>query len=319
MNGQALHVAIVGAGYMGKGIGQTLARAGARVTLIDQDVGTAARAVDAMISDVEAAEAAGLVEEGAAAVVRDNASYASLELGLPGTDFVVEAVFEDLAVKHDTLKLIEAYVDESAVIGTNTSAIPVADLGTALRHSDRFFGVHWFNPAPYLPGIEIILGPDSNPALLGDVMDLLLKAGKSPVVVADTPGFIANRLQFALFKEAALMVEDGTASPWQIDEVVRSGFGFRLPFFGPFAIADMAGLDVYANSYATLAAKLGPRFECPPSLASRVSSGDLGTKTGGGYLEMSREEAASLAHRRDRSYAALARLRSELDREEQAP
>ncbi|MCU1510057.1 MAG: 3-hydroxyacyl-CoA dehydrogenase [Glaciihabitans sp.] len=315
MTSQTLRVAVVGSGYMGKGIAQTLARAGATITLIDRDAEVARAALDAMIGDAVAAEAAGLADPGSAEVVRRNSSSADLESGLAGAEFVVEAVFEELSVKHAVLAAIEANVSESTVIGTNTSAIPVGVLATALRHPERFFGVHWFNPAPYLPGIEIILGEASDPALLDDVTALLVRAGKKPVVVADTPGFIANRLQFALFKEAASMVEDGTATPQQIDEVVKSGFGFRLPFFGPFAIADMAGLDVYASSYATLSAGLGSRFDCPPSLAERIAKGDLGTKTGGGYLGMSKEESAEMASRRDRSYVALARLRAELESE----
>ncbi len=313
MTSQKLRVSVVGSGYMGKGIAQTLARAGAIVTLIDRDADVARGALGAMVADVAAAEAAGLTEPGSADVVRRNSSSADLESGLADAEFVVEAVFEELGVKHEVLAAIEAIVSETAVIGTNTSAIPVSVLATVLRRPERFFGVHWFNPAPYLPGIEIILGEASNPALLDDVMALLVRAGKKPVVVADTPGFIANRLQFALFKEAARMVEDGTATAQQIDEVVKSGFGFRLPLFGPFAIADMAGLDVYANSYATLSASLGSRFDCPPSLEERVANGDLGTKTGGGYLGMSKEEATDMANMRDRSYVALARLRAELE------
>jgi 3-hydroxybutyryl-CoA dehydrogenase len=313
VSSEALKVSVVGSGYMGKGIAQTLARAGAVITLIDQDVEVARAALVAMNDDAAGAETAGLTAEGSAEVVRRNSTYADFESGLPDAEFVVEAVFEELTVKHAVLTAIESHVSDTAVIGTNTSAIPVGVLATVLRRPQRFFGVHWFNPAPYLPGIEIILGEASDPALLDDVTNLLVKAGKSPVIVADTPGFIANRLQFALFKEAALMVEDGTASPEQIDQVVKSGFGFRLPFFGPFAIADMAGLDVYANSYVTLSAKLGSRFDCPPSLADRVAHGDLGTKTGGGYLGMSKEEATAMASRRDRSYVALSRLRAELE------
>lgn len=142
--------------------------------------------------------------------------------------------------------------------------------------------------------------------------ELLRAAGKTPVVVADSPGFVCNRLQFALFKEAARMVEDGVASPEQIDEVVTSSFGFRLPFFGPFAIADMAGLDVYADAFATLEAKLGERFSCPPSLRERVLAGDLGTKSGGGYRPVPADQVATVADLRDHSYVALTQLRTEL-------
>jgi 3-hydroxybutyryl-CoA dehydrogenase len=312
MDGSSMGVAVVGAGYMGKGIAQTLGRAGARITLIDREPGVASAALAAMIDDVVEAEDKGLVPPGSADILRENASSAGLEDGLRDADLVVEAVFEDLSVKHAVLRGIEAHVGDDTIIATNTSAIPVTDLARVLRRPERFFGVHWFNPAPYLPGIEIILGAQSDGSRLDAVRDLLVRAGKAPVVVADTPGFIANRLQFALFKEAALMVEEGSATPEQVDEVVKSGFGFRLPFFGPFAIADMAGLDVYASAYATLAAKLGPRFECPPSLTEHVARGDFGTKSGRGYLDLTRDEVDRMAALRDRSYVALAQLRTDL-------
>lgn len=307
-------VTVVGAGYMGKGIAQTLARGGATVTLVDQQADEAERARAAMIEDVARGESQGLLPKGATDVVRERTAWkSSIAEGVPGADVVIEAVYEDIEVKHRVLVEIESHAANTAILATNTSAIPVGDLAKVLDRPERFFGIHWYNPAPYLPGIEIILGARSDETLLEPVLALLRKAGKDPVKVADTPGFVANRLQFALFKEAALMVEEGIATPAQIDAVVKSAFGFRLPFFGPFAIADMAGLDVYANSYKTLATQLGPRFDIPPSLRDRVGAGDLGTKTGGGYLGLSSEEVTEMGDRRDRSYVALSRLRDELE------
>jgi 3-hydroxybutyryl-CoA dehydrogenase len=309
-----LTVAVVGAGYMGKGIAQTLARGGAQVILIDTDPVVAEKALADMIGDVQTGENLGLLPAGSAELVRRKASAsASIANGVATADLVMEAVFEDVALKHAVLAEAEAAARPSAILATNTSAIPVSDLSVVLTRPERFFGIHWYNPAPYLPGIEVILGAQSDGSLLGPVLELLRAAGKDPVEVADTPGFVANRLQFALFKEAALMVEDGVATPEQIDDVVRSAFGFRLPFFGPFAIADMAGLDVYANSYRTLSAQLGDRFTVPPSLQKRVDAGDLGTKTGGGYLGLTAEQVAEMVERRDRSYVALAQLRDGLE------
>ncbi|MBF4160768.1 3-hydroxyacyl-CoA dehydrogenase family protein [Nocardioides acrostichi] len=310
----SMAVAVVGSGYMGKGIAQTLARGGAAITLADRDAATARAALESMLEEVRVAEEAGLVPAGSTDAVRERSRAASsIAEGVAHADFVVEAVPEVIELKHDVLRVVEAAARPDAVIATNTSAIPVTDLAAVLERPERFFGVHWFNPAPYLPAVEIILGDGSDASLLSPVTALLVAAGKAPVVVADTPGFICNRLQFALFKEAALMVEEGSATPEQIDGVVRSSFGYRLPFFGPFAIADMAGLDVYASSYATLESKLGERFTCPPSLRARVDAGDLGTKTGGGFLEMSAEQAKDMAERRDRSYVALAALRDSLE------
>jgi len=310
----ALRIAVAGSGYMGRGIANTLARGGAgAVILADQSAERAAAALKQMLAEVAQAERDGLVAPGSVEKVAAVSSAApSLAHAVADADVVVEAVFEDIAVKHGVLREIEAAAPGSAVIATNTSAIPVGDLAAVLDRPERFFGVHWFNPAPYLPSVEIIIGARSDPSLLGPFTALLEASGKAPVKVADTPGFICNRIQFAMFAEAARMVEEGSATPEQIDAVVQSSFGFRLPFFGPFAIADMAGLDVYANSYATLAAQLGDRFTCPPSLRARVEAGDLGTKTGGGYLGLSPEDAERMARLRDRSYVALSSLRTQL-------
>lgn len=309
-----MKVAIVGSGYMGRGIGMSLALGGASIVLVDRDAATAEAAQTTLLSEAAAAEGNGLVRAGSTEIVRERTAWASgIADGVKDADMVAEVVSEDIAVKHEVLVEIEKFAPAGAVIATNTSAIPITSLAQVLARPERFVGVHWFNPAPYLPSVEVILGDDSDESLLGDVLDLLRSAGKAPVVVADTPGFVCNRLQFAMFREAAAMVEEGIATPEKIDAVVRSSFGYRLPFFGPFAIADMAGLDVYANSYKTLAAAYGPRFDVPPSLADKVARGDLGTKTGRGYLDLSPAEIARMVELRDRSYVALLELRNKLE------
>jgi 3-hydroxybutyryl-CoA dehydrogenase len=225
---------------------------------------------------------------------------------------VFEVVFERIDVKHEVLRRIEAAAAPEAIIATNTSAIPIGELAEALERPERFLGVHWFNPAPLLPGIEVIPHETTDRSVIPPILDMLRAAGKEPAVVSDTPGFVCNRLQFALFREAARMVEDGDASPEEIDTIVRASFGFRLALYGPFAVADMAGLDVYANSYVSLQKALGDRFSVPPSLQERVASGDLGIKSGGGYLGLDEDEARELVAARDNAYVQLSRLRSSL-------
>ena len=173
--------------------------------------------------------------------------------------------------------------------------------------------MHWFVPPLLVPCVEVIPTPATDEQVVQRVVDALTRLGKAAVVVGDGPGFVANRIQFAMFREAARIVEDGLATPEQVDEVVRSSFGFRLPFFGPFTIADMAGLDVYADIYATLERGLGPGFSAPEILREHVGRGDFGVKTGRGFLELSQAEADELVARRDRAYAALARLRREVE------
>src|ERR687889_716677 len=153
---------------------------------------------------------------------------------------------------------------------------------------------------------------ETAPEVVHRLVEFLRSIGKRPAVVGDGPGFVANRIQNALFLEAVRCVEEGLASPQEVDEVVRSCFGFRLPFFGPFQISDMAGLDVYENVLDVLKEGLGERFEAPESLRKLVEGGRTGTKSGAGFLEYTDEERERLLLERDRRYAALNKLLEDL-------
>ena len=168
------------------------------------------------------------------------------------------------------------------------------------------------NPAPFIPGVELIASDTTDPNVLDLAEAIIIAVGKTPARVADTPGFVANRLQFALYKEAVKVVEEGLATPAQVDLVVSNAFGFRLALFGPFAIGDMAGLDVYASSYATLAKTYGERFAAPESLTASVEAGNLGVKSGAGFLNIDPADTAALLSYRDQAYRRLSQLRAEL-------
>src|SRR5262249_34506654 len=166
------------------------------------------------------------------------------------------------------------------VVATNTSSLPVDRLAEPLKHPERFVGMHWFNPPEWTPGVEVVAAPLTDPAVVDRVMTFLRALGKAPAVVRASTGFVANRLQMALLCEAVRCVEDRIATPEEIDEVVRSTFGFRLPFFGPFQIADMAGLDVYEAVMQEHRDHLGERFFIPEMLRERVERGQTGTFAG---------------------------------------
>ena len=236
----------------------------------------------------------------------------SISAGVRDADLVIEAVTEDPLVKTEVLAEIERSTAANPVIASNTSAIPIADMAAGLSVPERFLGTHWFNPPQWVPLVEVIPGSRTSPAVVELVHELLRRLGKRPVTVGDAAGFVANRIQFAMFKEAASVVADGVASAEQVDEVVRMSFGFRLPFYGPFAIADMAGLDVYSGAYTALEGDLGPRFSPPPSLLELVANGHLGTKTGNGFLPPDGIAPDIRAGRRDHAYFALQELLRQL-------
>jgi len=237
---------------------------------------------------------------------------ASIADAVAGAELIVEAVFERPDVKTEVYEEIEAAAADSAVIATNTSSIPIAQLAAGLRRPERFLGMHWFVPPLLVPCVEVIPAPATDEQVVQKAVDALTRLSKAAVVVGDGPGFVANRIQFAMFREAARIVEEGLATPEQVDEVVRSSFGFRLPFFGPFTIADLAGLDVYADIFETLEHGLGPGFSAPEILREHVDRGEFGVKTGRGFLELSQAEGDHLITRRDAAYAKLAELRREV-------
>ena len=306
-------VAVVGTGYMGGGIAQSVALAGLPVQLADADAEATRRNHERLLTEAQRFEAAGLYPAGSREQLEARLHPAdSIEAAVAGVDFVEEAVPEDPELKREVLGRVEAAARPDAIIATNTSTIPVHVLAAALSDPSRFLTVHFSNPAPFIPGVEIVSGEQTDPAVVEVVEALLERMGRRGARVADVPGFVLNRLQFVLLKEAMAVVEEGIASPEDVDTIVSTTFGFRLPFFGPFAIADMAGLDVYAKSYAVLEDGLGERFRAPQVLSDLVDEGKLGTKTGGGFYALEPEQQEALIAYRDRAYHLLGQLIDEL-------
>ncbi len=313
MDNRIRKVAVVGSGYMGGGIAQSLADAGFSVTIADVSAEAAAAAHARLIDEAERFEGAGLFTEGAAARVRANLSAAaSIEDAVREADFVEEAVPEVPAVKHEVLARISAAAP-TAIIGSNTSTIPVHVLDAAVTNPARFLTVHWSNPAPFVPGVELVAGRHTDPAVVPVVKDMLARAGRSSAQVADVPGFVLNRLQYVLLKEAMSIVEEGVASADDVDTIVRTTFGFRLAFFGPLEIADMAGLAVYANCFDTFEAAFGERLATPAMLKDAVDSGRHGVKNGAGLTgEFTPEQIERLVEYRSVAYSRLTALVDEL-------
>jgi 3-hydroxybutyryl-CoA dehydrogenase len=305
-------VAIIGAGTMGLGVAECFAAAGIRVLLTDATPELTREAKDQLVRRTKGHADAGLlaadtVGRAEAVETADDVADAAGDV-----DLVFEAVPEDIGLKEEILNSCSAAAPEEAIIVSNTSSLPINDLSEFVGRPERFCGMHWFNPPEWTPGVEVIPADATAPEVIERLVEFLRSIGKRPAVVGDGPGFVANRIQNALFLEAVRCVEEGLASPQEVDEVVRSCFGFRLPFFGPFQISDMAGLDVYENVLDVLKEGLGERFTAPQSLRKLVEEGRTGTKSGAGFLEYSDEERERLLLERDRRYAALGALLEDL-------
>lgn len=305
---------IVGAGYMGGGIAQSLALAGIDTCIVDVDPATTERGLERLLAEAAQFESQGLYDPGSTETIKAHLrAGASLPDAVAEADFIEEAVFESLAVKQDVLGTISEHARPEAIIGSNTSTIQMRDLGPAVRHPERFLTVHYTNPAPFTPGVELVAGESTLPQAVDAVKAMLTRCGRVGVQVADTPGMVLNRLQYALLKEATLLVEEGVASKDEVDTVVRTTLGFRLGFFGPFAIADQAGLDVYLTCFRILNEALGERMAVPALLEDEVAQGRHGIKNGkgwtGDYDEATREQLIAY---RNKAYSLMGRLQQEL-------
>ncbi len=307
------NIAVIGSGYMGGGIAQVLALAGARVALADVSAEVAEKNYHRLIAESRDFVRDALFPAGATETLEKNLwAAASLAEAVADAEFIEEAVPEVLEIKRDTLTQISAAARPDAIIGSNTSTISIGDMATAVTNPGRFLGVHFSNPSPFIPGVEIIPHEGTDPATVNAARALVHESGKSTAVVKDVTGFVLNRLQYALFHEATQLVEDGTATAEDIDTLVRTTFGFRLPFFGPFAIADMAGLDVYDFCYKSLQTGFPERFATPKILSDLVSAGKLGTKTGSGFLDVPAERIPELIAYRNKAYVLMQKLIKDL-------
>ena len=305
-------VAVIGAGYMGGGIAQVFAMAGFDVAICDADPALTGRHLDRLGREADDFEQQGLLKPGSAELVRNNLhAAASLAEAVAEADFIEEAVLERPEVKKPVLDSIEEAARPDAVIGSNTSTLPIGDLAAALERPERFLGVHFSNPAPFIPGVELIAHAGTDEAVVQAVEALVSRTGKATARVNDKAGFVLNRLQYVLLREAVNLVEEGVATPEDIDLIVRTTFGYRLPFFGPFALADMAGLDVYRDGFRTLQAHYGDRLTVPALLTELVESGRYGVKQGGGFVTPAGDQAALVAYR-NTAYARLGQLLQEL-------
>ena len=254
------HTAIIGAGTMGLGVAETFALAGLDVALVDETPEASEQALLRLQARVRGHVDAGLLPETAIEAARNVSAASAIAEAVARADLVFEAVPERIEIKGAVLAECDARAPADAIIASNTSSLPIDDLAAFVARKDRFLGMHWFNPPEWTPAVELIPSAHTDREIVERAREFLLAIGKKPATVESGPGFVANRIQFALFREALACVEEGLATAQEVDELVRSSFGFRLPFYGPFQIADMAGLDVYVNILDVLAEWLGRRL-----------------------------------------------------------
>jgi 3-hydroxybutyryl-CoA dehydrogenase len=289
-----VRVAVVGAGLMGHGMAQVFAVAGHEVRITDRDertLGAVRERVRQNLArlgqDVSAAERVEPVE--------------GLEEALDGAEAVFEAVYEDLALKRRVFREMEACAPATALIATNTSVLRISEVVGECATRERMLGTHWWNPPYLIPLVEVTPTEWTAPEAVTRMMDVLAAVGKRPVHVRkDVPGFIGNRLQHALWREAFALIDEGICDAETVDVVVRSSFGLRLPVLGPVANADLVGLDLTAAIHRYILPHLSTSGSPARVIEERVAAGHLGMKTGQGLLPWTGEEAERVRRELDR-------------------
>ena len=270
-------IAVVGAGLMGHGIAQVFALAGHDVTITD--------AVKAMLDSVKMRITLNLRDLGKDVHAAERIHpVADLGTALQGVDFVVEAVLEDLPLKQVLFTAIEEYVPPDTILASNTSVIPITQIMQGLKRRERALGTHWWNPPYLVPLVEVIGTEWTSPETIERTMQLHRDAGKKPAhVKKDVAGFIGNRLQHALWREAVSLVERGICDAQTVDDVIKSSFGLRLAVLGPLENADLVGTDLTLAIHQTVLGEIESSTAPSPYLEKLVKDGKLGFKSGEGF------------------------------------
>jgi 3-hydroxybutyryl-CoA dehydrogenase len=274
-------VGVLGGGRMGAGIAHAFLIAGAHVTVVERDEDAATVARERVLAAVDTALRLGAIG-GDRASYADRLGVATDAAAFADSGLVVEAVPEILALKTVALRSVEAHLAPDAWLASNTSSLSITDLAGVLDRPARFIGLHFFNPVPVSTLIEVVTGAATLPELVGLATGWVSALGKTPILVRDSPGFASSRLGVAIALEAIRMVEEGVASPADIDAAMV--LGYKHPV-GPLRTTDLVGLDVRLGIAEHLYSTLGERFAPPQLLRDLVARGDLGRKSGRGFFD----------------------------------
>lgn len=308
-------VLVLGAGTMGHGFAQLFAMHGLSVWLVDETEKLLERARGWLIDNLNLMVEIGEIEKGKVAPLLSRIQFTTdRKEGANKADFVLEAVFEDLDLKKRLFQELDAWTPPDVILASNTSSFDINELSAVVRHPERVIGTHGYNPPQITPCVEVIPTKRTSQQTIDETFAFLRRMGKVPTRCTSAPGFVGNRIQFAMAAEALAIVEEGLATPEEVDQIVKTSFGFRLSAYGPFEICDLAGLDVYDAIFKYLYDRLKrEQFKAPAILQKRIKEGAFGVKSGRGFYTY--EEGAAAQMKRERDRRLYRRLR--LFREEQ--
>jgi 3-hydroxybutyryl-CoA dehydrogenase len=306
-------VVVVGAGTMGAGVAGLFARAGCEVRLVDQTANLLDRGMALLRAAHDGLRVARLLSaRSAAAALRRVQPCLRIEDACVGVQLAVEAVSEDLAVKQQTFQRLDALCPARAVLTSNTSGLSITALADVTGRAGRVAGMHFWNPPHIVPLVEVVKGRRTSEATARLLLDLSRRLGKRPILVRrDIPGFVGNRLQFAVFREALHLLTAGVASAEDIDAAMTDGPGLRFGLLGPLRTADLGGLDVFLAISRYLFPELSSDRQPPSLLGDLVARGRLGAKSGNGIYDYTARGQTRLLAVRDRVLLEFLRVLQE--------
>lgn len=286
-------VGVVGAGFMGSGIAESCAKAGMGVVVFEPEGAALKRSRERMEASLERAIAGGKLDEAAASALIDRITWTKDGDAMADRQVVVEAVFEDADVKGPIFRDLDAMLPETALLASNTSSIPIAQLASWTQHRERVLGLHFFSPVPVMKLVEVVVALETAPTAVGVAEDFVRAIGKQPIRTKDRSGFIVNMLLVPYLMAAVRMVEEGFASVDDIDQGMKLGAGHPM---GPLTLCDFIGLDVlYAVCDSLYDEFKRPEYAPPPLLKRMVVSGHHGRKTGRGFYDYADVKAPARA------------------------
>lgn len=301
-------VVLAGAGTMGASLAQVYSQAGWVTVLHNRSESGLERAKKLIEVNQQTLVTEGLLTADQSEAVKSNIIMTTDKECYRDADLVVESIAENMEMKQHFWAEISELVPEDALLATNTSGLHITEIATACKNPERFMGQHWLNPPHLLPLCEIVVGEKTAKENVEKMRALVSSLGKMPVVVKDINGFIINRIQFAVLREALHIVESGAASFEDIDTVLKGGLGLRYAALGPFGVADFGGLDVFNRINSYLNAELCDSKKGSELLQGIVDSGKLGVKSGAGFYDYSGDKADEAIRERDRMYIELAKV-----------
>tara|TARA_B100001964_G_C14175896_1_gene573802 strand:- start:507 stop:1442 length:936 start_codon:yes stop_codon:yes gene_type:complete len=276
-------VGVIGAGVMGTGVAQNFSQAGFKVILLDINADILIRAEGKINRDLRLYQMFHRDIKIDSSEVLERICFTKDYNLLKDVDFVVENVFENLTVKETAYEKLNTICSNDCIIAANTSCIPITRIAALTDHPDKVIGIHFMNPVPMKKTVEVIRGYHTTDKTVEITEKLLKRIGKDSIIVNDLPGFVSNRLSHLFMNEAAFVVQDGVATPRQVDEIFKKCYEHKM---GPLATADLIGLDTVVNSLDILFDNYkDPKFKCCPLLRKMVHAGLLGRKTKEGFFK----------------------------------